>query len=87
MLSVGEFLVGGFDVGGYFRAVCVCVCARACVCVCLCVRARCVFVCVNRLQELDLISGFGGSLDSLAHYLIGIIIIPGSLAPPISTAS
>ena len=54
VLSVGEFLVGGFDVGGYFRAVCVC--AR----VCLCVRARCVFVCVNRLQELDLISGFGG---------------------------
>ena len=39
-----------------------CVCARVCVCVCvcLCVRARCVFVCVNRLQELDLISGFGG---------------------------
>ena len=31
-----------------------------------------------------LASGFGCSLGSLAPYLIGMIIIPGSLAPPIS---
>ena len=31
-----------------------------------------------------LTSGFGGSFGSLAPYLIGILIIPGSLAPPIS---
>ena len=30
----------------------------------------------------QLTSGFGGSLGSLAPYLIGIIIIPDSLAPP-----
>ena len=34
-----------------------------------------------------LTSGFGGSLGSLAAYLIGIIIIPGSLAPPIPMIS
>ena len=34
-----------------------------------------------------LATGFGGSLGSLAPDLIGIIIIPGSLVPPISTVS